>query len=82
MFLFNVGFVTLMNMDSLIFLIIHSNHSRTTGEGSAVTIQGMGKFKLRDCNFRNHRIFTLKCISNELVPVKSYIKNNFKNREG
>ena len=27
------------------------------------------KFKLRDCNYRNHRIFTLKCISNELVPV-------------
>ena len=29
------------------------------------------RFQLRDCNYRNHRIFSLKCISKELVPEKA-----------
>ena len=37
-----------------------------------------GRFKLRDCNYRNHRIFTLKCISNELVPVSLRLKTTLK----
>ena len=36
------------------------------------------KFKLRDCNYRNHRIFTLKCISNKLVPVSLRLKTTLK----
>ena len=36
------------------------------------------KFKLRDCNYMNHRIFTLKCISNELVPVSPRLKTTLK----
>ena len=32
------------------------------------------RFQLRDCDFRNHRIFTPKCISNELVPVSLRLK--------
>ena len=37
---------------------------------------------MKECDYRNHRIFTLKCISNELVPVSLRLKNNLKNREG
>ena len=39
------------------------------------------RFKLRDCNDRNHRIFTLKCISNQVVPVSIRLKTTIKNRE-
>ena len=55
-----------------------SDYSRTTLEGSTATIQGLEKFKLRDCNYRNHRIYTLKCISNELVPVSLRLKTTLK----
>ena len=40
------------------------------------------QFKLRDCNYRNHRIFTLKCISNELVPVSFRLKTTLKTEKG
>ena len=36
------------------------------------------RFQLRDCDYRNHRIFTLKCISNELVPVSLRLKTTIK----
>ena len=36
------------------------------------------RFKLRDCNYRNHRILTLKCISKELVPVGIRLKTTIK----
>ena len=36
------------------------------------------RFQLRDCNYRNHRIFTLKCISNELVPISLRLKTTIK----
>ena len=34
----------------------------------------MGKGVLRESNYNNHRIFTLKCISNNLVPVSVKLK--------
>ena len=37
-----------------------------------------GQFKFRDCNYRNHRIFTLKCISNQVVPVSIRLKSTIK----
>ena len=36
------------------------------------------KSKLRDYNYRKHRVFTLKCISNELVPVSLRLKTTLK----
>ena len=36
------------------------------------------KFKVWDCNYRNHRIFTLKCITNDLVPVSIRLKTTIK----
>ena len=36
------------------------------------------RFQLRDCDYRNHRIFTLKCISKELVPVSIRLKITIK----
>ena len=32
------------------------------------------KLQIRDCNYRNHRIFTLRCISKGLIPVSIMIK--------
>ena len=29
----------------------------------------MGKGVIRECNYKNHRIFTLRCISSNLLPV-------------
>ena len=36
------------------------------------------RFKLRGCGYRNHRIFTLKCISNQVVPVSVRLKTTIK----
>ena len=48
-------------------------------EGKCCNYSRTGKdFKLRDCDYRNHRIFTLKCISNELVPVSLRLKTTIK----
>ena len=30
--------------------------------------------QIRDCNYRNHRIFTLRCITKGLVPVSIKLK--------
>ena len=36
----------------------------------------------RDCNYKNHRIFTLRCLHNDLVPVSIKLKSTFKNWQG
>ena len=36
------------------------------------------RYQLRDCNYRNCRIFTLKCISKEWVPVSIRLKTTIK----
>ena len=36
------------------------------------------KFQLRQCDFKNHRIFTLRCIHSELVPVSIRLKSTLK----
>ena len=36
------------------------------------------RFQLRGCDYRNHRIFTLKCISKVLVPVRIRLKTTIK----
>ena len=36
------------------------------------------RFQLRDCYYRNCRIFTLKCISNESVPVSLRLTTTIK----
>ena len=55
-----------------------SNYSRTTWEEALQLFKDWEKSKLRDCNYRNHRIFTLKCISNELIPVSLRLKTTLK----
>ena len=40
--------------------------------------KGWERFQIRDCNYRNHRIFTLKCIMNDLVPVNIRLKTTVK----
>ena len=36
------------------------------------------RLQLRDSNFKNHRIFTLRCIHKELVPVSIKIKTTLR----
>ena len=36
------------------------------------------RFQLRQCDFKNHRIFTLRCIHSELVPVSIILKSTLK----
>ena len=36
------------------------------------------RFQMRDFNYRNHRIFTLICITNHLVPVSIRLKTTIK----
>ena len=36
------------------------------------------KLELRQCDFKNHRIFTLRCIHSELVPVSIRLKSTLK----
>ena len=38
------------------------------------------KFQLRQCNYKNHRIFTLRCIHSELVPVSIKLKSTLKSQ--
>ena len=39
------------------------------------------KLQIRDCNYRNHRIFTLRCISKGLIPVSISLKATIKTEE-
>ena len=32
------------------------------------------KLQIRDCDYKNHRIFTLKCISKGIIPVSIKLK--------
>ena len=36
------------------------------------------KLQFRQCNYKNHRIFALRCLHNELVPVSIKIKSTLK----
>ena len=36
------------------------------------------KFQIRQCDYKNHRIFTLQCIHSELVPVSIKLKSTLK----
>ena len=46
--------------------------------GSLRLIRDWEKFQLRQCNYKNHRIFTLRCIHREIVPVSIKLKSTLK----
>ena len=46
--------------------------------GSLRLLRDWEKFQLRQCNFKNHRIFMLRCIHSELVPVSIRLKSTLK----
>ena len=70
--------------ESTYYLIIEQNetstqnNTRTAWDGCAVTIKDWERFQIRDCYYRNHRIFTLKCITNDLVLVSIRLKITIK----
>ena len=48
------------------------------GIGLLRLLRDWDKFKLRQCDFKNYRIFTLRCIHSELVPVSIRLKSTLK----
>ena len=36
------------------------------------------RLKIRECNYKNHRIFTLRCLHNNLVPVSIKLKSTLR----
>ena len=48
------------------------------GIGSLKLLRHWEKFQLRQCDFKNHRIFTLRCLHSELVPVSIRLKSTLK----
>ena len=48
------------------------------GIGSLRLLRDWEKFQLRQCDFKNHRIFTLRCIHSELVQVSIRLKSTLK----
>ena len=36
------------------------------------------RLQFKQCNYKNHRIFTLRCLHNDLVPVNIKLKSTFK----
>ena len=41
-------------------------------------LQQWGRREIKQCNYKNHRIFTLRCISKGLVPVSGKLNSNRK----
>ena len=48
------------------------------GIESLTLLKDWERFQLRQCDYKNHRIFTLSCIHNELVPVSIKLKSTLK----
>ena len=48
------------------------------GIGLLKLLRDWEKFQFRQCNFKNHRIFTLRCIHSELIPVSIRLKSTLK----
>ena len=48
------------------------------GIGSLRLLRDWEKYQLRQCDFKNHRIFMLRCIHSELVPVSIRLKSTLK----
>ena len=48
------------------------------GIGSLRLLREWEKYQLRQCDFKNHRIFMLRCIHTELVPVSIRLKSTLK----
>ena len=45
---------------------------------STALVQALGKIQLRASEYKNHRIFTLRCIHNDLVPSSIKLKSTIK----
>ena len=45
---------------------------------SLTLLRDWERLQYRQCNYKNHRIFTLRCLHNELVPVSIKLKSTLK----
>ena len=54
------------------------NYTRTTWDEVLQLFRDWERLQIRDCNYRNHKIFTCRCITNGLVPVSIKFKTTIK----
>ena len=79
--LFKVGLLTLMYMDSLIFLAKRNLHQiilQEYGLEARCLFRDWERLQLRASDYKNHRIFTLRCLHRELIPVSIKLKSTLK----
>ena len=53
---------------------LHKFISDPIWDGSSVPSKGLEKLQIRDSDYRNHQILTLKCISKGTTPVSIKLK--------
>ena len=51
-----------------------SNYIRREWDRGTAIVQRVGKASVKACDYNNHRIFTIRCIHKELVPVSIKLK--------
>ena len=51
---------------------------RPIWDGSSVPTKGLGKLQIRDSDYRNHWILTLRCISKGIASVSIRLQTTFR----
>ena len=57
---------------------LHKFISDQYGTEAVHLLRGWDKLQIRDIDYRNHQIFTLRCISKGITPVSIRLKNTVK----
>ena len=61
---------------------LHANIKSEYGKESVLNLRQWEKLEMKMANFKNHRRFTLRCLSQGLVPVSIKLKTNVKTPKG
>ena len=61
---------------------IHTHMISEYGKEKVKILWQREKIKLKMANFKNHRWFTLGCLSNNIIPVSVQLKSNIKTPKG
>ena len=73
--------------ESTNYLMIHQNEKciqnfiRQIWDRSSAPTKGTEKLHMRDSDYRNHQIFTPRCINNGIIPVSIRLKNTVRTRK-
>ena len=61
---------------------IHAQITSAYGKENVKTLQQWEKFEYKMVDFSNHRRFSLRCLSKDLIPVSVRLKSNVKTAKG